>query len=115
MKRYDSTDGSDLRMRIKGEENVAIVEVCVVGSIRIGRTEQCWSNGSMRNIRKENRVWSTDDTRQIKGFFVVLEKRNWYEVQSRSGRKRGAERALNWMSITKPKYSEFHSSSTVKT
>jgi len=35
MKRYGSTDGSDLRMRIKGEENVAIVGVCVVGSIRM--------------------------------------------------------------------------------
>jgi hypothetical protein len=85
-KRYGSTDGSDLRIRIKMQ--VHIVEFCVCGGYldESGRTKQWVDEGSKRQT-EESREWFMDGTRQRKESFGGQPEGNWYEVQS--GRKRG--------------------------
>ena len=77
IKKYSSTDASHRQIRLKGEVYVAIVEVCMVGSIEMveGRI-----NGSIGNIRsgptEGSREWFMDDTSQRKGCFGGLAERN---------------------------------------
>ena len=76
---HDSTGGLHLRMRYK--ENVAIVEVCVVGSIEMVEGQ---SNGSIRNITSGPKG-AGNGSRMIQGKeknFLVGGQRgiDWYEV-----------------------------------